>query len=75
MWNSCSTDLHKNCKWDEIPSKKDVADSLNIAKFLLSMFEQNLKQINESTDYKDFNEEFKIFSEMLEKINGKVSLW
>ena len=72
MCKNCSVDSHDKCKWTQIPSKRDVADSLDATKVLLSFIQKNSEQFKEGAKTKISNKEFKVFSKALSAINKKV---
>ena len=74
LCNDCVIDLHKKCKWNEIPDFKSVTESLYAAKFLLTSIQETSEYFK--TNYRiSFKKEFKMYSEILAKIDEKVRYW
>ena len=72
MLNGCFAALHIRCKWYEIPCKNDVIEWLEAVKYLLNSINENSNRINARSYIKDYDEEFKIYAEMLSNIDEKV---
>ena len=67
LCNGWFTALHVRCKWDEIPEKEDVVECLEVVKTLLTSINENSNSINARSYIKNFEEEFDIYTEKLEK--------
>ena len=73
MCSSCSTESHENLKWDQIPTERAVAESLEVAKALIGLIKNNSDELKESSYNKIFNEELKMFNEILSMMDKKVN--
>ena len=57
------TALHVRCKCNEIPDREDVAECLKVVKTLLTSINENSNIINARSYIKNFDEEFKMYTE------------
>ena len=72
LCNGCFTALHVRCKCDEIPDKEDVIECLEVVKTLLTSINKKSDSTNTRSYIKNFDEEFKMYTEKLAKIEKRA---
>ena len=61
-------------KWNEIPDSQNVIEGLAAAKLLLISAKESFEHLS-SSFINNFEEEFKIYTQMLARIDQKVSFF